>query len=220
MKYRIAGLLSLGLAAGAYSTLYTTGSTSAQPPLGSSSASSHDHDHDHDGHNHSRQQSSEPPAPNANAIIAPSGGPPPLPTTTPGPSTNQNGDIPGQSPSSVPADSPPSLLPPSTGAGNGFQPGNYDCPNARQYDSRSQCDVCLSDFANHLSSFPSCDRQYGMAHVEPTAIHCPSSYRYGVTRDYEVREYRTTFDATETCYDQFGHDVYGYGATCYGHRSN
>lgn len=73
MKYRTAGLLSLGLTAVATLTFYNIASTRAQPPLGSASRNSdnHNHDHDHDGHNHSRQQSSEPPAPNANAIIAP-----------------------------------------------------------------------------------------------------------------------------------------------------
>jgi len=151
MKYRTAGLLSLGLTALAILTFYNTASTRAQPPLGAASRNSddHNHDHDHDGHNHSHEQASESPTPNADAITAPFGGPPPLPTTRPAPSANQSGVLQQGLPSTPAADSPPTLLPPSSAPAYTFQPGSYDCPNARQYANHSHRDVCPLDFDNH-----------------------------------------------------------------------
>jgi hypothetical protein len=217
MKYRTAGLLSLGLTAVASLTLYSTPSTSAQPPLGSVSSNSHDHDHDHDGHDHSHPQSSQSSAPSADAIAAPSGGPPPLPTGTPTPSTNQRGDSQSESASPLPADLPPTLLPPDSRGGNGFQPQNYDCPNVRQRGSYSHRDVCPLDVTDHASSFESCDHQFAMPYTELTHYSRPSSYQYGMSRDYGVHEYRASFESPEPCYQRFSHEPYGHGPTYHGH---
>jgi len=219
MKYRTAGLLTLGLTAVATLTFYNTASTRAQPPLGSaiSNSDNHNHDHDHDGHNHSHDNAGESPAPNADTITAPSGGPPPLPTTRPAQSPNQSGALQQGQPSPPAADFPPTLLPPSTAPGYTFQPGSYDCPNASRYDSHSHRDACPLNSNNQRSSFESHDHQFVMPLTELTHHSQPSSCQYGTSREFGVHEYRPSFDSPEPCYQRFSHNPYGHGPTYHGH---
>ncbi|MCB9920988.1 MAG: hypothetical protein H6822_02335 [Planctomycetaceae bacterium] len=220
MKYRTAGLLSLGLTAVATLTFYNIASTRAQPPLGSASRNSdnHNHDHDHDGHNHSHQDASESPAPNADAITAPFGGPPPLPTTRPAPSTNQSGALQQGLRSPPAADSPPTLLPPSSAPAYTFQPGSYDCPNARQYDNHSHRDVCPLDFANQTRLIEGCDQQCTTPYATPNAFHQPTPYRFDSSREYELLNYPAFRGRADPCYEQFGHDFHGDGPTYHEHQ--
>ena len=216
MNYRMTGVLSLGLAAVASLALYNTASTSAQPPQGTASRNSKDHAHDHDGHDHSHQPAVESTPPTTGVITAPSGGPPPLPNTRPAPSTSQGGDLPRESPSPLPADLPPTLLPPNSDAAYGFQPGNYDCPNARQNGNHSARDICPTELANQASPFEYCERQFAMPYTELRRFPRPSSYGHSRSRGYGLHEYRASFDSAEPCYQRFGHDVYGHGPTYYG----
>jgi len=216
MKYRTAGLLSLGLTALAILTFYNTASTRAQPPLGSGSRNSddHNHDHDHDGHNHSHEQAGESPTPNADAITAPFGGPPPLPTTRPAPSTNQSGAIQQGLPSPPAADLPPTLLPPNSVPGYDFQPGSYDCPNARRYASHSHRDVCPLDYENHLQFVEPYERRFTTPHIEPNHF---GSHGFGASYPFRGQDRFVPVYRSEPEFYRSGCDANAHGAIRCGH---
>lgn len=140
MTYRELGWLSLALIAVAALTVYTTTPTSAQPPH----AHNGTHDHQHDGH--ALSSDARPSAPVV--VPAPSGGPPPLPSTAPQDAAPQRRPTPDSQ-----ADSPPTLLPPRSDEDYGCRQRGYTCPNVGRNSAIARHGDCPLDVDPHARPF-------------------------------------------------------------------
>jgi hypothetical protein len=222
MKYRTTGILSLILAAMASLAVYNTGSTNAQPPLGSASrdSQSHDHAHDHnahDGHDHSHQPTGESPQSGTTAVPAPSGGPPPLPGERSTPTTSPNFSSPRDPTTRTPADLPPSLLPRRPDTEYGYPRGDHACPNSRRREEFSNQGYCPLDIDDRRIAFDAYDGRFVMPPTARNPVRESHSYGFGNSCEYGVQDYPPSYRAAVPNVRSFGYETEGHRPNYWGH---